>query len=112
MSRLLLCSALLLTTIACAGDDADKSSETEETEDTQATESDSEPDGEALYSTHCASCHGDDGTGGSERGIEGELHHSDEELIDVILNGDGEMPGINVTEEEAQAIVDWMRASF
>jgi mono/diheme cytochrome c family protein len=39
---------------------------------------------------------------------------SDQQIIDVILNGAGrnEMPAIPVTEEEAQRIVDYMRESF
>jgi mono/diheme cytochrome c family protein len=91
---------------APAADDTEVSAT--EAEDTEAEA----PDGEALYSRHCASCHGADGTGGTERGIVGELHHSDEELVRVILEGDGEMPAVDVTAAEAQAIVDWMRATL
>ena len=37
---------------------------------------------------------------------------SDAQIIRVILEGEGRMPAQDVTEEEAQAIVDHMRANF
>ena len=42
--------------------------------------------------------------------IKGEVNkHTDAQLIQVILNGHGTMPAIDVTEEEAQAILDYLR---
>ena len=49
--------------------------------------------GETLYGTQCIGCHGADATGGSGSNLvaayaEGE----DEESLDIIINGDGDMP--------------------
>ena len=78
------------------------------------TDTGTEADGEALYSNHCASCHGADGQGLDDAGpdIVHELHHNDAKLIDVILNGDGDMEPVDVTEAQAQLIVDYMRAAW
>jgi|GEM_PF-4524883 len=72
------------------------------------------PDGASLYATYCASCHGASGEGAaSGPPLESEVNrHTDEELIAVIQEGDGSMPAIDVTDEEAQAIVDFMRTLF
>lgn len=50
--------------------------------------------GAPLYATHCASCHGDDGSGDSGPALVGDVHeHSDEELASKILGGGLVMPG-------------------
>jgi cytochrome c551 len=71
------------------------------------------PDGAALFATHCSSCHGADGRGGTERGIDGDVPDlSDAEIIEIILNGKGDMSAIAVTEPEAAAIVAHLRTLF
>lgn len=70
-------------------------------------------DGESLYNDHCAACHGADGHGtGSGPDLVRELHHTDEELIQVILNGKGDMAPVAITEEQAQMIVTWVRENL
>ncbi|MDP6934056.1 MAG: cytochrome c [Myxococcota bacterium] len=78
------------------------------------SDSGTEATGEELYASICAACHGTDGTGsgGSGPDIVHELNRSDEEIIEVILNGTGSMPPADVTEAQAQLIVDYMRASW
>lgn len=119
--RISILLAGLLAFTACAGgsekSDTEASdtdaSETDTPSDTDATDTEA-LDGGELFSTHCSSCHGSDGTGtGNGPNIVGEVsRHSDEDIIDVILNGEDRMPAIEVTEEEAQLIVDWMRENF
>ncbi len=78
-------------------------------------ESDTPPalDGGELFGDVCAVCHAADGTGtAAGPNITGELRKSDEQLIDIMRNGDGRMPAQDVSREEAQAIVDWMRETF
>ena len=71
-------------------------------------------DGEALYASHCAACHGADGKGNTiGPDLEGEvMRHSDEELVDVMLNGDGSMAPVAISEDEAYAIAGWLRTIF
>jgi len=66
-------------------------------------------DGETLFEAQCAPCHGTDGLGASSHGIIHELHHTDSQLIQVMLDGKGSMPVVNITETEAASIVDYMR---
>ena len=66
-------------------------------------------DGQALFEAQCAPCHGADGLGASSYGILHELHHTDSQLIQVMLDGKGSMPVVNITEAEAASIVDYMR---
>lgn len=73
------------------------------------------PDGEALYLSSCAGCHGEEGEGYENIGpaLDGEFsRHDDDFLVGVVLNGDGTMPAIPVSEAEAYAIVEWLRAFF
>ena len=75
------------------------------------------PDGQTLYLDNCSRCHGEDAGGvrGQGPAINAEIDKlSDEQIIDIILNGKGrdEMPAIDVTEAEAQLIVDYMRENF
>jgi mono/diheme cytochrome c family protein len=65
---------------------------------------------EVSYVIYCATCHGEDGLGTSlGPAILHELHHTDEELVAVILNGKGSMASVDVSPEVAQAIVDYLR---
>lgn len=94
--------------IKVGGDISDTSSETvsEPTYEEEET-------GESLYLTYCASCHGQDGSGGADApGVFNHLSDTDEELMDIIINGFGRMAGIPLTDEEALMIIDYMRANF
>ena len=72
-----------------------------------------EQTGESLYVQYCSSCHGEDGTGGADApGVINHLDDTDEELLDIIINGFGRMEGIPLSEEKAVQIIDYMRAEF
>ena len=63
--------------------------------------------GEPLYSNHCASCHGATAGGGSGPNLVKELKDHDlEDMIDVVLDGDGSMPPFDSLED--QQIADIM----
>ena len=111
MFRLILVPVLLL---ACKSEGP-----TDSVNETGLTEDTSEPvdtapvelTGKELYEIHCTDCHGFDGRG-TDTGpdLKPELeHHSDTKIMDVILNGDGDMNPVPVTEEEATRIVDYLR---
>ena len=64
---------------------------------------------EDIFANSCASCHGDDLSGGMGpdlTAIGGTL--SEDDIIDVIINGQGSMPPGIVVGEEAEAIAKWL----
>jgi high-affinity iron transporter len=73
--------------------------------------------GQALYSSHCASCHGADGTGDAANtpalARPGSLvDQTDAQLLAVVTAGAGSMPGFGSLLDEGQrwALVTWVRA--
>jgi len=68
--------------------------------------------GAALFAEQCAPCHGDDGLGGASPGIQYELHHSDAQLVQLMLEGTETMPAVHISEAEASSIVDYMRCEL
>ena len=69
--------------------------------------------GEDLYRLHCGACHGEQGEG-TDQGPElsHTSHKPDDKILSVILEGKGDMEPVDVSEEEAQAIVDHLRVLF
>lgn len=83
-------------------DDADLDEEVVEFDDPVAA-------GEELAEQSCIGCHGGDLTGASGPDITGlEGTYSDEEIADIIINGVGGMPPIDVNEVEADAIAQYV----
>jgi mono/diheme cytochrome c family protein len=95
-----LASLLLLPLVACA--------EAGRADTILALTGDADA-GAAVYETNCAGCHGTDATGGSAPGILGE---ESEEVVEVVLYGEDDMPAFAETLED-QAIADvvaWLDA--
>lgn len=73
-------------------------------------------DGQTLYESNCARCHGADGIG--TRGpdlIDINTNVPDPQVsIDQVINGGGGMPafGARLSPEEIQAMVDYVYATF
>ncbi len=67
--------------------------------------------GANLYRTYCSSCHAEDGTGTVQAPpLQDEVEsESVESLIRTILEGDDDMEPVDVTQEEAEAIVDFLK---
>jgi mono/diheme cytochrome c family protein len=65
--------------------------------------------GAAGYAANCAACHGADGTGASAPAVSG-TSLSNEELVSIIANGRGGMPGYSATlaTEEIEAIAQFV----
>lgn len=114
-----LFSLLLLG--ACTGDTSkdfanttdDSAGDSNVTTDDSPVDSQVELDGAALFAENCARCHGDDARGSrSGPDLSREMRLSDAQILRVIQNGEGDMPAIEVTEEEAQAIIDWLRETL
>ena len=102
MSRFVV--ALMCFAVACGKDETEDSGGAEEA-----------LDGAALYDSNCAVCHGADGTG--EDGQYPDLTVAvptltAEEINTIILDGQGTMPDLNIAEDEAQAITDYLVDTF
>ena len=73
-------------------------------------------DGQVIYESNCARCHGADGIG--TRGpdlIDINTNVPDQQVsIDQVINGGGTMPsfGARLSEDEIQATVDYVYATF
>lgn len=70
--------------------------------------------GAQLYGFACASCHGASLEGGDGpklgRGSEA-VDHSDDEIVEVIFGGEGDMPALTgaITPDQAREIVAYLR---
>src|SRR5690625_3378334 len=75
----------------------------------EVVEGESANDPEAIYKNACAACHGDDLTDGSApelAQIGNKL--SEEEIADIIINGQGSMPPGLVPNDEAEVLAEWL----
>lgn len=113
---------LVLTACGGAGDNdtqepADTNDEgTEESADDGGAE-DSTDDGgtvdtaaaEDLYRSSCASCHGEDLSGGAGPALENVgSDMSADEIKDIIENGQGSMPAGLLSGDDADAVAEWL----
>lgn len=70
-------------------------------------------DGYALYEANCALCHGTNGDKGVAGAANLKVTTMDAaQLKDVILKGKGSMPAIQVGEEDAQSIADYVQTKI
>ncbi|HAQ06602.1 MAG TPA: cytochrome C' [Bacillus bacterium] len=66
-------------------------------------------DGEGLYKRSCLNCHGADLQGGAAPGVKNmAAKYSEEEILDLINNGIGLMPGKLLSETEAETVTKWL----
>jgi mono/diheme cytochrome c family protein len=66
-------------------------------------------DGQSLYEKGCLSCHGTDLKGGAGPAVVNTASkYSEEEVLNMINNGIGIMPGNILTEEQAQIVTEWL----
>ncbi|AWE08643.1 hypothetical protein DCE79_15260 [Lysinibacillus sp. 2017] len=90
-------SALFLA--ACGGGD-DKSSSSGET---------TKPDGEKLVQQTCTTCHGGNLQGASGPALEKiGAKYSEQEIKEIILNGNGGMPGGLLKDDDADAAAAYL----
>ena len=69
--------------------------------------------GEDLYAANCAGCHGADGGGGNGPAMGYIVPGMDaEDVAEVIMMGEDSMPPIAVTAEEANAIAEYVIATW
>lgn len=66
-------------------------------------------DGKNIYETTCAICHGSDGKLGMSGATDlSQTRLSQSEITQIILNGKGAMPKVQMTEEQANAVADYV----
>ncbi len=72
-----------------------------------------EPAGAELYSQQCAGCHAADGSGGVGPSLQ-TAALSNEELLALVSDGAGSMPGFaaTLTDDEIQALIAYVRESL
>lgn len=69
--------------------------------------------GETLFASKCAVCHGADGSGGTGPDLNEHVPaHSDEQLLDIMLNGSGSMAAVNLEDQEAADILAYITDTF
>ena len=92
---------------ACGGSDDNASEPADDANDNGAATTDI--DAEAVVQQNCASCHGGNLEGGAGPALDkvGSTH-SEEEIHDIIINGQGAMPPGVIKGEEADAVAAWL----
>lgn len=97
---------VLLVLGACGGGSDDKKDANNGNNDGNTTDVAA---GEDLYKKQCASCHGQDLSGGAGPSLEtvgADLNAG--EIKTIIEEGQGSMPGGLLTGDDAQAVADWL----
>lgn len=96
-------SALFLA--ACGGGDEEATDTGTTTDEGATTEETASADGEALVQQNCTTCHGGnlEGMGGAPSLADVGSRLSEEEILNVILNGQGGMPGGILKGADAEA---------
>ncbi|WP_342566930.1 cytochrome c551 [Psychrobacillus sp. FSL K6-4046] len=95
---------------ACGGgDDEAKDTGTTDTGTTDSTETAS-VDAEKIVNSKCISCHGGnlEGQGNFPALADVGSRLSEDEILDVILNGRGAMPGKIIEGADAEAVAAWL----
>lgn len=62
---------------------------------------------EEIYKDSCASCHGGDLSGGMGPELTGNGLSADE-ISNIIENGQGSMPPVNLSEEDRSEVANWL----
>lgn len=90
-------------------DDGVTEEEEEEDEEEEMEEEEVVSAGEEAYKMNCASCHGIELSGGVGPDLTtvGD-NFTEDEIMDIIENGTGDMPPMIATPEEAEAIAEWL----
>ncbi len=101
-------SALFLA--ACGGGDEKDNATNGTTDETTDTEQTATADGEALVKESCVMCHGGNlqGMGETPALTDVGSRLSEEEILDVILNGRNQMPPGLLKGDEAEAAAAWL----
>lgn len=71
------------------------------------------PDAASIFASTCANCHGADGDAGSAPDLStGVPALSDEDIRALVTDGKGGMPAQGLSDDELDAMVDYLRTTF
>ena len=99
--------SLVLVLGACGGD-TEESADDAATEESDEGASTGDVDAEGVAQSSCASCHGEDFSGGMGPALAG-TSLSEDEFTDIVRNGQASMPAFSesqVSDEELTAMYD------
>jgi mono/diheme cytochrome c family protein len=66
-------------------------------------------DGKSIYEANCAVCHGNDGKLGMAGASDlSQTKLSQSEIASIILNGKGAMPKVKMTDDQANAVAEYI----
>lgn len=115
MTRTLGAFALLTALVACNGEATteEPTGTTTRTEDILSLTGDTTA-GADVYAANCAVCHAADGSGGSGPALTAAIPGmSEEEIVDLVLNGEGVMPAFdNLSDQEIADLTAYAVATF
>ena len=70
-------------------------------------------DGEDIFASSCSGCHGADGDSGSAPQLSVMVPTlDDDELVQIIEDGTGSMPGGLVSSDDLQTLISYLRETF
>lgn len=99
----------ILTMIVISGVGMNQEQAIENEEEGGGEEQTASANPEEMYQNSCADCHGGDLSGGVGPNLQGVGDRlSVDEIVDVIENGQGQMPAGLYTGEEAQQVAEWL----
>jgi mono/diheme cytochrome c family protein len=117
VAQLFLPALLAVLLVGCGDDGGSVSSGDRVTDIANAIESDDLTlDGEDLYNSSCAMCHGADGQGGIGKPLAGVVadKYTVAEHVTIVLNGQASMPAFSTSldDDEIAAIVAYERTAL
>lgn len=101
-----------LVLAACGGGDDNADKDTDKSTDPGTTTETASVDAEKIVSAKCISCHGQnlEGQGNFPALNNVGSRLSEDEILNVIENGRGAMPGGIISGDDAQAVAEWLAA--
>ncbi|MBO8157621.1 MAG: cytochrome c [Bacillaceae bacterium] len=90
------------------GDTADNGADTEQPTDNGGGTVDTAA-AEGIYKNNCSMCHGADLAGGAGPNLQQiGSKYSKDEIVNIIKNGKGNMQAINISDEDANTVAEWL----